>query len=92
MQHVAKKGWTCWGGTQLIVETDSIPQMMASDLDHKFTVLPFKLASGDAVCCVVIFQSNSGEVHIQWRMGIGLVWFLTVYVEVTDSISDVIVR
>ena len=47
-----------------------MPQMVTSDSDHKFTVLPFTSASGDTVCCVVIFQSNSGEVPIQWRMGI----------------------
>ena len=46
--------------------------MVASDSDHKFTVLPFTSASGDSVYCVIIFQSNSdsGGVTIQWRMGI----------------------
>ena len=55
-----------------MVEAGSVPQMLASDSDHKFTVLPFTPASGAAVCCVVIFQSNShsGKVSIQWRMGI----------------------
>ena len=59
MQHVAKKKDGHVGGTKLIVEAGSVPQTVASDSDHKFTVLPFTSASGEAVCCVVIFQLNN---------------------------------
>jgi len=58
------------GGTKLIVEKGTVPQVMSSDTDHKFTLLPFTSASGEAVCCVVIFQSKTGQVPMQWRMGI----------------------
>jgi len=47
-----------------------VPQVMCSDFDHNFTCLPFTSASGEAVCCVIIFQSKTGEVPLDWRMGI----------------------
>ena len=55
------------GGTKLIVEKGTVPQVMfmSSDTDHKFTLLPFTSASGEAVCCVVIFQSKTGQVPMQ---------------------------
>ena len=36
------------GGTKLIVEKGTVPQVMSSDTDHKFTLLPFTSASGEA--------------------------------------------
>jgi len=58
------------GGTKLIVENGTVPQVMSLDTDHKFTLLPFTSASGEAVCCVVIFQSKTSSVPMQWWMGI----------------------
>ena len=58
------------GGRKLVVEKGTVLQVMSSDSDHKFTCLPFTSASGEAVCCVIIFQSKTGEVPFDWRMGI----------------------
>ena len=58
------------GGTNYIVEHGTVPQVMSSGTDHRFTLLPFTAAAGEAVCCVVIFQSKTGQVPMQWRMGI----------------------
>jgi hypothetical protein len=58
------------GGQKLVVERGTVPQTMASTTDQKFTMLPFTSASGEAVCCVVIFQSKSQAVPATWRTGI----------------------
>ena len=42
---------------------------MSSTTDHKFTMLPFTSASGEAVCCVIIFQGK-GDVPATWRTGV----------------------
>mmetsp|Transcript_17474 Transcript_17474/g.28278 ORF Transcript_17474/g.28278 Transcript_17474/m.28278 type:complete len:110 (+) Transcript_17474:725-1054(+) len=52
------------------MEKGTVLQVMSLDSDHKFTCLPFTSASGEAVCCVIIFQSKTGEVPLDWRMGI----------------------
>ena len=44
---------------------------MASTTDHKFTLLPFTSASGEAVCCAIIFQGK-GTVPATWKTGIDL--------------------
>ena len=56
------------GGQRYIVERGTVPQTIASTTDHKFTLLPFTSASGEAVCCVVIFQGKQSE----WRTGVHL--------------------
>mmetsp|Transcript_22687 Transcript_22687/g.49112 ORF Transcript_22687/g.49112 Transcript_22687/m.49112 type:complete len:176 (+) Transcript_22687:734-1261(+) len=43
---------------------------MCSDSNHRFTCLPSTSASGEVVCCVIIFQRKTGEVPLDWRMGI----------------------
>ena len=58
------------GGRKLIVQHGTVPQVMSSDKDTKFTLLPFTSASGEAVCCVVIFQHKSGEVPVEWKTGV----------------------
>jgi hypothetical protein len=58
------------GGQRLVVENGTVPQTMACTTDHKFTLLPFTSASGQAVCCVVIFQGKQGAVPASWRTGI----------------------
>ena len=58
------------GGEKLVVERGSVAQVMASTTDHKFTLLPFTSASGEAVCCMVIFQSKKGNVPFTRRTGI----------------------
>ena len=47
------------GGQKLVVERGTVSQTRASITDQKFTMLPFTSASGEAVCCTVIFQSMS---------------------------------
>ena len=44
---------------------------MASTTDHKFTLLSFTSASGEAVCCAIIFQGK-GTVPATWKTGIDL--------------------
>ena len=46
------------GGRQFIVQKGTVPQTIASTTDHKFTLLPFTSASGEAVCCAVLFQQT----------------------------------
>ena len=58
------------GGRKLIVQHGTVPQVMSSDKDTKFTLLPFTSASGEAVCCVVIFQHKSGKVPMEWKTGL----------------------
>jgi hypothetical protein len=59
------------GGQRFVVERGTTPQTMASTTDHKFTLLPFTSASGEAVCCAIIFQGK-GTVPATWRTGIDL--------------------
>ena len=58
------------GGQKLVVESGTVPQMMASTTDHKFTLFPFTSASGEAVCCAIIFQSKQDGVPGTWTTGI----------------------
>ena len=46
------------GGQKFVVESGTIPQIVASATDHKFILLPFTSATSKAVCCVIIFQSK----------------------------------
>jgi hypothetical protein len=57
------------GGQKFVVERGTAPQIMSSTTDHKFTLLPFTSASGDAVCCAIIFQGK-GNVPSTWRTGV----------------------
>ena len=58
------------GGQQFIVQKGTVPQTIASTTDHKFTLLPFTSASGEAVCCAVIFQGKLTEIPATWRTGV----------------------
>jgi hypothetical protein len=57
------------GGQKFVVEQGTTPQTMASTTDHKFTLLPFTSASGEAVCCAIIFQGK-GTVSATWTTGV----------------------
>ncbi len=57
-------------GTKFITKKGTVPQQMASTKDHRFTLLPFTSATGDAVCCVVIFKSDKIEPDFEVKMGI----------------------
>ena len=57
------------GGQKFVVERGTTPQIMSSTTDHKFTLLPFTSASGEAVCCAIIFQGK-GVVPSTWRTGV----------------------
>ncbi len=50
-------------GQKFFVERVTVPQIMSSTMDHKFTFLPFNSASGDAVCCAIISQGK-GDVPL----------------------------
>jgi hypothetical protein len=65
-----KKDGHC-GGQKCVVERGTTPQIMALTSDHKFTLLPFTSASGEAVCCCIIFQGK-GDVPATWRSGVDL--------------------
>jgi hypothetical protein len=54
-----------------MVESGTLLQIMASTMDNKFTLLPFTYASGEAVCCVIIFQSKLDGVPATWATCIG---------------------
>ena len=56
-------------GTKFIVERGTVPQSMASTTDHRFILLPFTSKNGEAVCCVIIFQSKQKKVPLYWQMG-----------------------
>ena len=58
------------GGQKFVVESGTVPQIVASTADHKFTLLPFTSASGEAICCIIIFQSNQDGVPATWATGI----------------------
>ncbi len=58
------------GGQTFVVESGTIPQIVASTTDHKFCLLPFTSATGKAVCCIIIFQSKQDGVPATWTTGI----------------------
>lgn len=57
-------------GTRFITKKGTVPQQMASTKDYWFTLLPFTLATGDAICCVVIFKSEKIELEFGVKMAI----------------------
>ena len=57
------------GGEKLVEEAGIVLQRILSTTDHRFTMLPFTSGSGEAVCCVMIFQSETGEVPSLWQQG-----------------------
>ncbi len=57
------------GGQKFVVERGTTPQLIALMTDHKFTLLPFTSASGEAVCCCIIFQGK-GDDPATWRTGV----------------------
>ncbi len=58
------------GGQKFVVGSGTVPQIVASITDHKFTILPFTSATGEAICCVIIFQSKQEGVPATWTTGI----------------------
>lgn len=61
------------GGRKYVCARGSRPQQLASTTDHSFTLLPFTSATGEAVCCVVIFQcANEDELKATWATGIDI--------------------
>ena len=64
-----KKDGHVAGSQKFVVERGTTPQIMSSTTDHKFTLLPFTSASGEAICGAIIFQGK-GEVPATWRTGV----------------------
>ena len=60
------------GNRKYIVEKGTTPQIICSTTDHRFTILPFTSGSGEAVCCVLIFQHKGEEVPMTWKSGIDI--------------------
>ena len=58
------------GGQKFVVGSGTIPQIVASTTDHKFTLLPFTSATREAICCIIIFQSKQESVPATWTTGI----------------------
>ena len=63
------------GGTKFSVQSDAVPQVMSSTMDHKFTLFPFTSTSVEAICCVVIcFKAK--QVRFNCGGGQGLIILL----------------
>ncbi len=60
------------GNRKFIVEHGTRPQTICSTADHRFTIMPFTSGSGEAVCCVIIFQHKEEEVPATWKTGIDI--------------------
>ena len=59
------------GNTAHIVERGTVPWIMCSTNDHRFTILPFTSASGGVVCCVIICTSSVKDgVPLLWKTGV----------------------
>ena len=58
------------GNRKYIVQRGDIPQTPCCTNEHRFTILPFTSGSGEAVCCVIIFQKGSPGVPMNWKTGI----------------------
>ena len=63
--HVAGRTYLCKPGL--------VPQTMCYTNDHQFMVIPLMSVSGEAVYCVIIFQSErNDEVPIDWKSRIDI--------------------
>jgi hypothetical protein len=60
------------GNRKYIVEHGTIPQVICSTADHRFTILPFPSGSGEAICCVIIFKHKEEEVPMTGKTGIDI--------------------
>ena len=60
------------GNEKRVVAKGTVAQSVCSATECKYTLLPFTSASGEAVCCVVIFDHPNGEVPINWATGIDI--------------------
>ncbi len=58
------------GNMTHLVQPGTVPQTICCTNDHRFTILPFTSASGEAVCCVLIFKCQSEELPMIWKTGI----------------------
>jgi hypothetical protein len=60
------------GGKTYITEAGARAELPANCSDIRWTLIPITNALGHAVCCVVIFQTNSKEIPANWIHGINL--------------------
>lgn len=61
-----------YGGRKYVVGRSTVPKEVASITDKHFTVLGFTAASGEPVCCVVIFTGARNEIPLCWTTGIDI--------------------
>lgn len=60
-------------GTKYVCGRGKTPKMKSCTSDHRFTLLPFTAASGDAIMMAVIFKGKSKkEVPGDWHSGIDI--------------------
>ena len=60
------------GGELFLCEIGTRPKIAVSTMDHCCTIIPIVATSGEAVCCVVIFQGDSKSPMSDWCLGIDI--------------------
>jgi hypothetical protein len=58
------------GGEKFIVDKDKQTIKKSSCQDSHFTVLGFTLATGEPLCCAIVYSSQVKDVDVAIRMGI----------------------
>jgi len=57
------------GGECFVCAHGATPKIGISTTDHLCTIIPIVAASGEAVCCVVIFTGDSESLPVDWCIG-----------------------
>jgi hypothetical protein len=73
------------GGKHYIGESGVKIELSAAINDIRFTLLPLINSNGDAVCCVLIFQSDAADIPIGWKFGIDVTATTGVDITVDDG-------
>jgi hypothetical protein len=60
------------GGSTYIKKAGTRAELPAICSDIRWTLIPITNALGEAVCCVIIFQTNSKEIPANWIHGIDI--------------------
>lgn len=61
-----------YGGQKFMVGRGTVPKEPCVTQDKHFTVLGFTAASGDPVCCVIIFTGEKKDIPLSWTTGIDI--------------------
>jgi len=57
------------GGEKFLCLRGTTPKIGCATSDHRCTVIPIVSASGEPVCCVVIFQADAANPPTDWCLG-----------------------